>query len=89
METITTSQQVYMVIGVERTGSGSLTWPESFDIAGAFFNYDEAQEWANAKNADAGFVYDENGDLAEDEDQPDEDEREYYVETLDVLALKK
>ena len=88
METITTTQQMYMVIGVEQTGSGSLTWPESFDIVGAFLNYDDAQACANTKNEERGWVLDENGDPEDDADQPD-DERMYFVETLDVLTSKK
>ncbi len=88
METTKTGQTLYMIIGVAGTGSGSLTWPEDFDIVGATFNEHEAHEIAGAMNKENGFVYDDDGDQDEDANQPDTDVREYYVETLDVLTRK-
>lgn len=74
METIKSGKQVFLVVGVMNTGSGSLTWPEDFHMEGVFDNQEDAQEFCDELNSDNVGV---------------DDEFEYTVEDLNVLLKKR
>lgn len=61
-------KELFLVIGVAQSGSGSLTWPEDFDIVGVYDDKDLAQKEAKRLNP---------------EDMPDPDSEEYDEWGLD------
>jgi len=74
----TKKNQVFMVIGYKQTGSGTLTYPEDFDIQGVFTTRGDATKHAKKLNNEA----------QKDEYYDSEESMEYEVETLDVLTAK-
>ncbi len=44
------AKKLFLVIGVTQSGSGSLTWPEDFDICGVFESETEADDYCLANN---------------------------------------
>lgn len=67
---------VYLVIGVRGTGSGSLTFPEDFDILECHTDEESAQEKCDVLN--------EGNDVTEDDDG-DTDELIYRVHSLPLV----
>lgn len=55
-------KELFLVIGVAQSGSGSLTWPEDFDIVGVFESEERALARAKEMNP---------------KDMPDPDSEEY------------
>jgi len=64
--------KMYLVVGVVQSGSGSLTWPEDFDVVGVFDDEGEAHKDAFERNVKSGFEFDEDGDEVQDDDLCDE-----------------
>ena len=83
----TGSKKFYLIIGVRGTGSGSLTFPEDFDIVGVTDDHDRASRECDELNAGNGFEYDEHGDQCQEDDLSDE--FEYSVEEVDFLSTLK
>ena len=87
--------KVWLVIGYMGTGSGTLTYPEDFDLVGVFDTAEEAAALAEEKNAARGpcpecedelDVEDPEDDPTFDDDCPHErDEMLYAVEEVDFF----
>lgn len=76
---------VYLVIGQSDTGSGSLTWPEDFDVVGVFYDKNAAE--AHALQLLAPWI---NGGVDKNDIDADEKEYEdgsYYYEVMQLPVL--
>lgn len=81
-------KEVYVVFGYANTGSGSLTWPEDFEIEGFYENKRDAQAHVDRLNDENGV--DECGEYTDDEEHDDQyDGTVYTVETVKNLKSKK
>lgn len=81
-------KQMFAVIGVMDTGSGTLTWMEDFDLVGVYDNEKDAQKDCDERNDTIKSEEEVNED-EDDEEYDDEDElteeMKYEVYPLDVL----
>lgn len=76
------SKNMYLVIGHETTGSGSLTWPESFTLHGVFESASKAEACAHALNVEQAK---ENGYDLPDQDK-DESDVDYAERVFDDMS---
>lgn len=75
---------VHIVVGVMQTGSGTLTYPEDFDIDGVFAERSDAEERCKALNKHLieDGVVDEDGDYVGD---AGEEDMYYSVESRTIV----
>lgn len=74
---------LFLIFGYTQTGSGTLTFPEDFEIMGYTTSEDEARDKCNELNLE---VYE---DFVSDEDKDDDDEEEFgTLEWTDMVFEK-
>ena len=84
---------LFLIFGYTQTGSGTLTFPEDFEIMGYTTSEDEARDKCNELNLEVYEDYvsneDEDDDDEDDDDEDDDDEEEFGTQEWTDMVFEK
>ena len=83
-----TTKKMYLVMGHMNTGSGSLTYPEDFDVVGVYDNRGDAQSDCDRRNKEMleGKEDDDGDPITNLDDLLCDDDMIYEVDEVPVLT---